>query len=980
MSLFPSASGPRVFALPPGVDFGRGLVAGLDARLAGGPPEAMARVEILLNTRRAQRALTSLLAAGPARLLPRLRVLGDLACDPRLPVSLPSPVPALRRKLEFARLVAGLIRAEPGLAAETAAFDLADGLADLLDEVEGAGLDPGAFSGIDAGAHARHWQRSLVFLTLIEDYVRSAGPASGDGRLRTAAEELAEEWRQRPPPHPVLVAGSTGSRPATRVLMQAVAQLPQGAVILPGFDPDLPSAVWQRLTEARDGAADHPQAALCGLAAALGADPAAIPPWHPEPVPAPERNALVALALRPAPVTDQWRAEGGRMAGRMTAACAGLDWAEAPDAGREAQVIALALRRAAEDGERAALITPDRALARRVTAELDRWGLIPDDSAGRPLALTPPGILARFVAALLGGAATPAALLALLKHPLVASAPGARGPHLGHVRRLELKVLRGGAPEIDWPALAAWAEHTGGSASRWAAWLRSALEPLEAAGIQPLDAMVLQHRGTLDALAAGPAPAAPHRLWEAEAGAAAAALFDELAAEAGAYGPLAPAAYRALLDSLLAGRDVPEAAPITDDRIAIWGTLEARTQSADLVILGGLNEGVWPRQPAADPWLNRGMRRSLGLDSPERRIGLSAHDFQQAIGAPRVILTRAARDADAPTVASRWLLRLENLLGGLGPEGTAALDGAKARGRVWLNLAARLDAPDFPVPPARRPAPRPPAEARPRALSVTQIERLVRDPYAIYARYVLGLRPLDPPGQLPDALARGRALHDALEAFVAATQAGLPHDADALFGRITREALAERVPWPAVRALWSARLGRSARWFLETEADRRVRGTPAVREVSGARDLTCGSAPFTVKAKADRIDRTPGGYAIYDYKSGDVPGGRDAKVHLQLPLEAAIVAAGGFEGLPAAPATHLELIGLGARKLRAIDCDPAEIADTWARLATLIAHYSDPSTAFVARLRPQLLAYAGDYDHLARLGEWTDGDTPQVAP
>jgi len=980
MSLFAPVPGPRVFALPPGVDFGRALIAGLDARLAGQPPEAAARVEIWLNTRRAERTLTGLLASGPARLLPRMRVLGDLDADPRLPVALPPPVPALRRTLELARLVTGLVHAAPGLATDTAVFDLADGLAALLDEVAGAGLDPGAFARLDAGGHAHHWQRSLAFLTLLEDYVRGAGPASGAGRQRVAAEALARAWQRDPPAHPVLVAGSTGSRPATRILMRAVARLPQGAVILPGLDAGLPPEVWSRLVDAGAAAADHPQAALASLAADLGADPAAIPPWHPALAPAPDRNAVVALALRPAPVTDQWRRDGAALAGRLAAACAGLDWVEAPDAGSEAQVIALVLRAAAEAGERAALITPDRALARRVTAELDRWGLIPDDSAGRPLALTPPGVLARRVAGLLGTAATPGALLALLKHPLVASGAGGRGPHLRHAERLELDVLRGGAPELDWPAVTAWAETAGGPAVDWARWLRTTLEPLAAVGPEPLEAMVRRHRETLAALAAGPDAAAAHRLWDAEAGAAAAELFDALAAEAGHFGRLAPPAYRALVETLMSGRDVPGAAPVTDPRIAIWGTLEARMQSADRVILGGLNEGVWPRQPPADPWLSRGMRASLGLDSPERRIGLSAHDFQQAVGAARVILTRATRDADAPTVASRWLLRLENLLLGLGPESADALAGARARGRGWLARAARLDAPDAPAPPARRPAPRPPAAARPQSLSVTQIERLVRDPYAIYARRVLHLRPLDPPGQTPDALARGRALHDALDAFLAATGAGLPEDAGALLARVTADALAATVPWPAVRALWSARLGRSARWFLDTETTRRRRGTPAAREVSGRRTLGGAEPRFTVTAKADRIDRTPGGYAIYDYKTGDVPDARALKVHLQLPLEAAIAAAGGFDGLPAAPATHLELIALGSRRTLPLGADRDGIARTWSRLEALIAHYRDPATPFLARLRPQLQAHPGDFDHLARLGEWRDGDPPEPGP
>lgn len=452
-----------------------------------------------------------------------------------------------------------------------------------------------------------------------------------------------------------------------------------------------------------------------------------------------------------------------------------------------------------------------------------------------------------------------------------------------------------------------------------------------------------------------------------------------LAEASDAYGTMRAADYRALLASLMAGRDVPEEAVVTHPGIAIWGTLEARVQSADLVILGGLNEGVWPRLPGADPWLNRAMRRAVGLPSPERRIGLSAHDFQQAMGAPTVILARATRDAEAPTVAARWLLRLENLLRGLPPEGKAALDAAKARGAALLAQAALIDRPAAPAPQARRPAPKPPLDAFPRELSVTQIERLIRDPYAIYAQCVLRLRRLDPPGHAPDALARGSALHGVLDRFISETAEALPPDARDRFRSATQAELELAAPWPAIRLIWSARLDRIADWFLSGEAERRARGRPFARELKGRRALDGLPAAFAVTARADRIDRTPdGGYAIYDYKSGTVPSEREAGAfHLQLPLEGAIAVAGGFPGLPPGPVHHLELIGLGAHKILAITTDPAERARTWTRLHDLIALYQLGESGFAARLRPQKLTYAGDYDHLARYGEWADGDEPE---
>ncbi len=975
--IFAPCDAPRVFALPPGADFARALVAGIDARLeacrapgSGPAPEALARVEIWVNTRRAARALAAVYAAGPARLLPRIRTLADLAADPRLPDPLPPPASALGAKLDLARLVGALLRAEPGLAPASAAFDLAGSLGDLLDEMQGEGIDLAALGRLDAGEHAAHWQRSLRFLMLLRDFAAARPPVDGQARMRAAAEALAASWQSAPPAHPILVAGSTGSRGATRLFMAAVARLPQGAILLPGFDADLPAAVWDRLAPEAEGAADHPQHGFRRLLDALGIAPADVMPWIAGAPPAPERNRLLSLALRPAPVTDQWRSEGAVLVPGIAAALAGVDWIEADSARAEARVLSLALREAAETGSRAALVTPDRSLARRVTAELARWNIYPDDSAGRPLALTPPGILLARLAALMAEDPAPESLLALLKHPLVASGGGARLSHLARTSRLELRALRGGPPRLDWPALRSTADPADAA---WLAWLAGALAPLQAPGAT-LAERVARHRAAAEALASGPEPA-PHALWDKEAGQQARALMDALAAEAGAFGPIPPEDYRALFASLLAARDVPEEAAVTHPGIAIWGTLEARVQSADLVLLGGLNETVWPRLPGPDPWLSRLLRRDLGLPSPERVIGLSAHDFQQAMGAPRVLISRASRDAEAPTVPSRWLLRLENLLGGLGPQSRTALAEARARGDARLAQAAALDRPSASLPPAGRPSPRPPSAARPRSLSVTQIETLVRDPYAVYARKVLRLRPLEPLGRAPDALTRGSAIHAALEAFLAATAGDLPADAEGVFLRETARAIAAQAPWPAVRALWTSRLHRAAPWFLATEAERRARGAPLAREITGARSLDGLAQPFAVTAKADRIDRGPAGYAIYDYKSGGVPSAREARAfHLQLPLEGAIAASGGFPGLEPGPVAHLELIGLGARKTLADLPGPGE---TWDRLHRLIAAYLAPQTGFTARLRPQRLTYAGDYDHLSRRGEWADGEAPE---
>jgi RecB family exonuclease len=407
------------------------------------------------------------------------------------------------------------------------------------------------------------------------------------------------------------------------------------------------------------------------------------------------------------------------------------------------------------------------------------------------------------------------------------------------------------------------------------------------------------------------------------------------------------------------------------------GTLEARVQSADLVILGGLNEGIWPSTPQPDPWMSRDMRRQIGLPLPERQIGLSAHDFQQAIAAREVVLSRSIRDGDAPTVASRWVIRLLNLLSGLGPVGIAALTDMRARGVELLALSEAMNLPERNVAPAVRPSPSPPISARPDRLSVTRIETLIRDPYTIYAEKVLKLRALDPPGKEADARERGTALHKVLEVFVERTKDGLPEDAETIFIEVAREVLNELVPWPSIRRLWLARLQKIAGWFVAGERARRERAQPLITEASGERAMQ----GFTLTAKADRIDLLANGsFAIYDYKSGSLPTKPQAqKFAVQLPLEGAIAQVGGFKGIAKGKVSHLELIGLGAGgKELSLDFNDDEINEIWVRLQGLIQAFSSENMGYTAHMRPEKTQYVSDYDHLSRFGEWQEGDEFEV--
>ncbi len=970
---------PRIFGLPPGADFAARFLDGLMARLGDHPPEALARIEIILNTERTRRRLQSLLTNGPARLLPRLRTLTDLASDAGL--ALPQAQPPLARQIQLAQLVTKAIDNGAGFGNREAAFDLAGSLAELMDEMQGEGVPPDALNQIDTGDMTSYWARVTAFLRIIIDHMRATAeaPIDAQARLRFAAEQLALTWQQTPPQHPVIVAGSTGSRGATAVLMRAVAELPQGGIVLPGFDFELPDETWTSLDSRNANASDHPQAGLYALLHRLGVSPETVTPWERTPAPCPARNRLISLALRPAPVTDKWLDEGPHLLPEIAEAFAGVSLIEAPDQRAEALAIAWKMRSAYAEGKRVALVTPDRGLTRRVTAALARWSATPDDSAGTPLPQTPPGVFLRLVQAAMGPELHPGALVAILKHPICANASEEmRKAHLRHVGALELRCLRGGSPHIDWRIMAAWA---GDDADRqvWIAWLQTALQPLSDVSPAPLPVWCHRHRKTAEHLAGGwQDETATGELWDKDAGKAALAAMEGFVVASDTDWQIGLSQYRGILGSVLAG-EVPDSAVATHGNIAILGTLEARTQDADLVILGGLNEGSWPRLPAPDPWLNRDMRRQVGLPSPERRVGLAAHDFQQAAGAAEVVLSRSLRDEAAPTVPSRWLLRLTNLMTGLGPSADAELKAMRARGTRLQGESAEIDRPGITLAPAGRPAPCPPLGSRPQSLSVTQIETLIRDPYAIYARHILNLRKLDPLGRDPDFLLRGTLVHEILETFVRATFDRLPPDAEDRLTAVINEVLDSNVPWAASRLSWQARLEAAAPQFITQERARREIGSPALLEAQGRRSATGLSLPFDLTAKADRIDRLmDGSIAIYDYKTGDPPGVGDLQTHaVQVPLEAAIAAAGGFEGLPPVETSVMQILSVKADgKIR--DIGPQGEA-FWEHFVRFISHYLSPESGFPARTRPKT-AFESDYDHLSRRGEWLDGDPFEVEP
>lgn len=1045
----------RVYTVPPGLPFLRTLA---DAILAGDLPNAggvkptpisLAGYTLLLPTRRATRAVQdAFLAAsgGAALLLPKIRPIGEGVEDLSLlagaagltelgpdSADVPPALSELQRRLVLTELVMQWSRAlRVKLADPASEFDdtvaagantpaqaanLAAELARLMDLVETENV---SFAGLDKLVpedFSEHWAKTLDFLRIVIEYWPAYLAAQDrlspmDRRNRVLLAEAAR-LQALPPTGPVIVAGVTGSIPAAAALMKVVANLPNGAIVLPGLDQTLDD---ESFALVRKGHPDHPQYGLAKLIADLGvARPdvcelgAAALPSHRR-----ARAAFVGEALRPAETTDRWHVLARTAKpDDVIAALNGVHLIATPTAQDEAEVAALILRHAVETpGRTAALVSPDRVLARRVGVRLASMGIQVDDSAGRPFGKTVPGAFLDLAIEAAAKDFAPAPLMALLKHPLTRLGFSARD-----IRRtgryLELGAFRTlylgrGLDGVDAALERAAQEAAGDSdvsvrrsravrrvweedwqaARDLVAKLKAAYAPwtelAEAAGPHTLQSLAAAHVAIAENLARLPdtasdatrdAPRIP--VWDGEAGTAAQTFFTGLldpdlrapALDVGDY----PDFYR----GLVAGENI-RARHALHPRVSIWGPFESRLQQPDVVVLGSLNDGTWPESADPGPWLNRPMRVHLGLPSPEERIGAAAHDVTQLLGAERVYLTRAEKIDGVPTVPSRWLMRMTALLDGLGAKEALAPD------QPWLTWAKAREVAGKGSP-VTAPAPAPAVHLRPRKLAVTAIERWIANPYAIFAQHVLQLDALPPLGQPPDARLRGAIIHDALGRFAQHHSEQLPADISAALLAEAAAVLDTYSAHPRIAAFWRPRFKRFADWFGETEPARRAGISRVVAETTGKHVIDAPFAPFTLSARADRIDIGASGLTIIDYKTGTPPTLKavDAGRSPQLALEALIVGVNGFAGLPLdLPVTRLSYIrATGGEppgketELKVKDL-PDLIARTRAGLEALIADYDDPATPYRALRRASLgNGYLfDDFAHLARVAEWSGGE------
>jgi len=917
---------------------------------------------ILLPTKRAANAFTEILLARSGKnalVLPRVRPLGDLDEDllhDELPTGeLPPPMSALATMLELTQLAKkwALLNPKIDLAREimaspSQAMNLARSLNEIIITAETHQLDVGkleALYNIDVAEHRQTIASllQLVLRDLPEQQKRDGlmGPTARRGEMiRAEARRIAANHEG-----PIIAAGSTGTIPATRELLLAISLHPQGAVVLPGLDLIADDESWSALKP------EHPQFALKTLLIELGLARKDVKTLGAISAP---RNLLASEIFRPTETTPMWHTNLPQLKEDIAAATIGITEIAAPDRHLEARAIACILRAAlANENKTAALITPDRDLAGRVIAEMGRWNIAVHDSAGEVLSRRGLGAaLDLLLQAQLAGFA-PVNLIAFLRHPLVTLGLDS-GKYATLIQHFELAVLRGPVVKTaNYVDLLAQARLK--AADQHAHPIIQALLEDDWAALAPLAEAIdrlLAHfnasRG-LDPHLASIEKALHFAIDELEWNETSSAVIDilvDLKAEASRWPDATASETALLLRQLINSKNQPPSGA-AHSRLTIMGTLEARLLPFDLIILGGLNESVWPKGADPGPWLNRTMRDELTLPLPERDIGMAAHDFEQAFCVPEIVLTWSKRLNHAPQSQSRWLLRMKAVL--------AAAGVTPPNGGDWLAIAQSLHFGGSSQP-ISKPSFAPPVASRPIKFSVTEVERLIRNPYAIYARRILKLEPLPEFGEALDARMRGTLFHDAIGKWNAAQAPSF--EALVNEGEKSLALLGEAQE----RHFWAPHFAKLAKFLWDEQPELAQGLLKTQAEISGQSKFMVAGVEYKLSAKADRIDILENDRArIIDYKTGETPSVKQVKSGFssQLTLEAALLTRGAF-GLYSKSIAELIYFkiggGLKGREKHKLELNSDEIAQFaekhWQGLIALLTQYRDQALTASPEERP----------------------------
>lgn len=945
-----------------------------EAAQEDGDDFALSRMRVLLPTRRAGRELRDAflkLAQDKPILLPRVQPIGDVDAE-EIEITLsgygiegydiPPAISALERKF----LLAQLIQKKDVSLGLDSALVLAGDLARLIDTVHTEDLD---FSGIEKivpHTLAEHWKKSLEFLEIITIFwpkiLNERGQIDPADRRNRLLKSLARMWQENPPDTPIIAAGSTGSIPSAGELLKTIAELPRGIVILPNLDKDLDDDSWNALTDT------HPQATMRNLLSRMKKTRDDVAVWdesrgHLFPSSS-IRSGLIRDLMRPA------ESFGTTDGNALSTALHGMDIIEASSPREEASVIALALREVMDDKSKTAcFVTPDRTLARRVMTALHRWGIDVDDSAGGALATTRGATFLVSLLRIIEENFSPLPLLDFLKHDYQ------RLVDIKDVEHFERFILRGARPAEGIEGLLRRTEQKNSSTICVTA-LDKHLGDYQRLthGTHGLDVFCQALLTAAETWAGG-----EKFLWSRAESDALSKFISSIIGYANLIPPLSLSVFGRVFRELLACENYR-----TDDaphrRILILGQLESRLIARDVMILGGLNEGTWPRDAGHDPWMSRPMRRNFGLPPAERSTGLAAHDFAEHMANARVIITRSLKAEGTTTVPARWIQKLRTLLKAEGIEINWS------EGNRYLSLASAMDKPLSSKPLSESaPAPCPPVAYRPRALSATSIEKWMKNPYRLYAEKILKLHLLDPVDKDTLHAERGDLVHDVLMNFVKEYSGEIPDNAKDIILALAKKKLDERDHIEPHWHYWWPRFERLVDWYLDEETKWRKEAIPWIQEERGQYSLD-GTNGFVVTAKADRIDRLKtGGVAVMDYKTGALPSLYRIKngTAPQLPIESFILKKGGYKNTLCDPQKMIywKLSGSHAaigefKELKKIDMGDVLTA-TEDGLTHLVKKFEDENTPYLAQAG--VIRYDDDraYAHLARMAEWSNGESDE---
>ncbi len=921
---------------------------------------ALAKAVVLLPNRRACRSLAEAFVRKQGlspTILPQMRAIGDVNEDELLLsgkgaaegiVDLPPVIEPVERMLLFTKMIEKRYE-EFGLEkiSLSQACGLAKELGALIDSAEMYGLDWKRLENLVPEEYAAHWQDTLKFLKIVTnfwpDILKERGVVDAAKRRNALIEKQSEMWQKQKPETKIIVAGCTAVSPAMKNLVKTVSELPNGEIWFAGLDLYLEEDDWKKIDET------HPQYELKQLIDFLGLEREKI-----SCVVAPKnekRELFICEVMRPAQTTDKWLKVSKLLDEK---AIEGVCLAEFDDQRKEAAAIALMIRRALEKKENTiALVTPDRNLARKVASDLQRWNIEADDSAGIPLAQTNWGVFMRLAVKAFLTENDRNSLLALMKNDFFS---------LGLEKSLVYQIVQ----KIDkklWRK-----EESDEDAEKFLQKLESCSNGLVSAlqkKRKNFVSLLKEHISLAETLAETPDVKGEEVLWVGEAGETGAAFLSELMDNADVLGEIETKDYLSLFESLMLGVVVRKKHD-AHKRIKILGPMESRLNQFDEIILGGFNEGVWPNSPVADPWMSRPMKKDFGFELPEKQIGVLGLDFANLLGAKKVCLTRAKKNDSAPTVKSRWWMRMETVVKAMGNKFEKDCD--------FEKIIAEIERPEKDDK-IEAPCPRPPLKYRPRKFSASSFEKLLRDPYGVYAEYILKLKPLECLEKEEDARDFGNVIHEVLEKFGKKYDRECPENVEEILKEMGETALEKKCFSNEKKVFWKPRMQKIFSWVAKQETEYRQNIAKVNNEVWG-RIVLDGFVGGKVElfAKADRIDETKDGKVnIVDFKTGSARTQTEVKKGYapQLPIEGIIAREGGFDGVKKADVESLMYWKL-ANKTVKITGDINNLLDeTLSNVRRVVDEFDNEKNGYLSRPNPKALPEYSDYEHLARVKEWS---------